>query len=77
MIESRNGIDGEGSGNRGTERVGRSDEHRFDRWLRRELHRAYDHVLAEAVPEELTRRLDGLAADGRPVTGPGEGGGSG
>lgn len=30
----------------------------FDRWLNRQLHRLYDPVLAEAVPEEIMRLLE-------------------
>lgn len=33
----------------------------FDRWLRHELARLYDTTLAEPVPEELARLLQGTA----------------
>ena len=32
-------------------------ERGFDHWLNRQLHRLYDPVLAEAVPEEILRLL--------------------
>lgn len=30
----------------------------FDRWLNRQLHRLYDPVLVEAVPDEIMRLLE-------------------
>jgi hypothetical protein len=30
----------------------------FDRWLNNQLHRLYDPVLAETVPEEMMRLLE-------------------
>ena len=30
----------------------------FERWVARELHRMYDEVLAEEVPDELLRAVD-------------------
>jgi hypothetical protein len=30
----------------------------FDRWLNRQLHRIYDPVLGEPVPDEMLRLLD-------------------
>jgi hypothetical protein len=33
-------------------------ERGFDRWLNRQLHRLYDPVLAEDVPDEIMRLLD-------------------
>jgi Anti-sigma factor NepR len=30
----------------------------FDRWLNRQLHRLYDPVLSEAVPDEIMRLLE-------------------
>lgn len=32
-------------------------ERGFDHWLNRQLHRLYDPVLAEAVPDEILRLL--------------------
>lgn len=34
----------------------------FERWLNRQLHRIYDPVLGEPVPDELMRLLDQFAA---------------
>lgn len=38
----------------------------FDRWVARQLHKIYDEVLSEEIPEELLRLMDrlGEAADG-------------
>ena len=33
-------------------------ERGFDRWLNRQLHRIYDPVLNEAVPDEIMRLLE-------------------
>ncbi|MFZ1428648.1 MAG: NepR family anti-sigma factor [Geminicoccaceae bacterium] len=33
-------------------------ERGFDRWLNRQLHRIYDPVLSEAVPDEIMRLLE-------------------
>ena len=33
-------------------------ERGFDRWLNRQLHRLYDPVLTEAVPDEIMRLLE-------------------
>lgn len=33
-------------------------ERGFDRWLNRQLHRLYDPVLGEAVPDEILRLLE-------------------
>jgi hypothetical protein len=33
-------------------------ERGFDRWLNRQLHRIYDPVLGEPVPDEMMRLLD-------------------
>ena len=30
----------------------------FDRWLNRQLHRLYDPVLSESVPDEIMRLLE-------------------
>lgn len=39
-----------------------STDPRFDRWLSRRLHEAYDSVLKEALPAELERLVLQLAA---------------
>jgi hypothetical protein len=53
--------------NRGDNKAGRESdlgadekmlERGFDHWLNRQLHRLYDPVLAEAVPDEITRLID-------------------
>jgi hypothetical protein len=46
----------------------------FQRWLARQLHKMYDDVLAEEVPEELLRVVD--RATGKPATEPGSGNGA-
>ena len=35
----------------------------FDRWVSRQLHKAYDEVLAEEVPPELLKVLERWTAD--------------
>jgi hypothetical protein len=46
----------------------------FDRWLNRQLHRLYDPVLAEPVPDEIMRLLhrfdDPAASPKAPVVRP-------
>jgi hypothetical protein len=42
-------------------------ERGFDRWLNGQLHRIYDPVLSEAVPEEIARLLERF--DAAPDTG--------
>lgn len=37
-------------------------ERGFDRWLNRQLHRIYDPVLNEAVPDEIMRLLEEFEA---------------
>ena len=37
-------------------------ERGFERWLNRQLHRIYDPVLGEPVPDEMMRLLDQFAA---------------
>ena len=36
----------------------------FDRWVARQLHKIYDEVLTEDIPEELLRIVDGMGAEG-------------
>jgi hypothetical protein len=38
----------------------------FDRWVSRQLHKAYDEVLAEEVPPELLEVLERWAVDETP-----------
>ena len=47
--------DGNGGGSLGSDET---MERGFDRWLNRQLHRMYDQVLTEPVPDELLRLLD-------------------
>lgn len=50
------------NGSASKENVVESDEtmleRGFDRWLNRQLHRIYDPVLSEAVPDEIMRLLE-------------------
>jgi hypothetical protein len=39
----------------------------FDRWLHRELSRLYDQTLAEPVPDELLKLLNGAPDKDRPA----------
>jgi hypothetical protein len=47
----------------------------FDRWLNRQLHRLYDPVLAEAVPDEILRLLEQFEKRPDPSPEPSEGDG--
>ena len=49
-------MDGNGGGSLGSDET--MVERGFDRWLNRQLHRRYDQVLTEPVPDELLRLLD-------------------
>ena len=51
----RDRVDGNGGGSLGSDET---MERGFDRWLNRQLHRLYDQVLTEPVPDELLRLLD-------------------
>jgi hypothetical protein len=42
-------------------------ERGFDRWLNRQLHRLYDQVLAEPVPDDLLRLVDQFEPKPPPV----------
>lgn len=44
-----------------------TEESALERWVARELHRMYDEVLAEEVPDELLRAVD--RAMGKPTPG--------
>lgn len=39
----------------------------FDRWLNRQLHRIYDPVLGEPVPDEMLRLLDQFGPPSKPA----------
>jgi len=52
----RDRVDGNGGGSLGSD--GTMVDRAFDRWLNRQLHRLYDPVLAESVPDDLLRLLD-------------------
>ena len=63
------------AGRTGVEDNGESDvgsdeamvERGFDRWLNRQLHRIYDPVLGEPVPDEMMRLLDQFGPKPDPV----------
>jgi hypothetical protein len=42
-------------------------ERGFERWLNRQLHRIYDPVLGEPVPDEMLRLLDQFGPKPQPV----------
>ncbi len=42
----------------------------FDRWLNRQLHRIYDPVLGEPVPDDMMRLLDEFDSRPRPALEP-------
>jgi hypothetical protein len=52
----RDRVDGNGGGSLGSDDT--MVERGFDRWLNRQLHRLYDQVLAEPVPDDLLRLVD-------------------
>jgi len=52
----RDRVDGSGGSSLGSDET--MVERGFDRWLNRQLHRLYDPVLAEPVPEDLLRLLE-------------------
>ncbi len=45
------------------EQDGMTDDPAFDRWVSRQLHKAYDEVLAEEVPPALLEVLERWTAD--------------
>jgi hypothetical protein len=61
----RAGVEGNGDSDVGSdsEVVDRG----FDRWLNRQLHRIYDPVLGEPVPEEMLRLLDQFGSTSQPA----------
>ena len=56
MKADRTGVEGNGASNVGSDEA--MVERGFDRWLNRQLHRIYDPVLGEPVPDEMMRLLD-------------------
>jgi hypothetical protein len=40
-----------------------AEDRRFDRWLSRRLHEAYDNVLREALPSDLDRLVQRFSAE--------------
>ena len=48
--------------------VSAAEDRRFDRWLSRRLHEAYDNVLREALPSDLDRLVHRFSAE---AAGPG------
>jgi hypothetical protein len=48
-------------------------ERGFDRWLNRQLHRIYDPVLGEPVPDEMLRLLDQFGPKPQPDAEPKDG----
>jgi len=54
----RDRVDDNGGGSLGSDEA--MVERGFDRWLNRQLHRLYDPVLAEPVPDDLLRLLEGF-----------------
>jgi hypothetical protein len=57
-----------------TEAVSANEDRRFDRWLSRRLHEAYDNVLKEALPADLERLVEQFSAE---APTPGQSDGSG
>jgi Anti-sigma factor NepR len=55
-MAGRKCVDGNGAGSVGSDEA--MVERGFDRWLNRQLHRIYDPVLGEPVPDEMLRLLD-------------------
>jgi Anti-sigma factor NepR len=53
---SREGVQGNEESDVGSEEA--LVDRGFDRWLNRQLHRIYDPVLGEPVPDEMLRLLD-------------------
>jgi Anti-sigma factor NepR len=53
---SRNELDGNSESDVGSDEA--MADRGFDRWLNRQLHRLYDPVLGEAVPDEMMRLLE-------------------
>jgi hypothetical protein len=43
---------------KGKPTVGTTDDPAFDHWVARQLHKIYDEVLSEDVPEELLRLVE-------------------
>ena len=65
MKADRTGVGGNGASNVGSDEA--MVERGFDRWLNRQLHRIYDPVLGEPVPDEMIRLLDQFGPKPQPV----------
>jgi hypothetical protein len=65
MKGGRTRADGNGLSNVGSDEA--MVERGFDRWLNRQLHRIYDPVLGEPVPDEMLRLLDQFGPKPQPV----------
>lgn len=61
---SRDGVERNGESDVGSEEA--LVDRGFDRWLNRQLHRIYDPVLGEPVPDEMMRLLDQFAQKPEP-----------
>jgi hypothetical protein len=51
-----------------------SEDRGFDRWLNRQLHKLYDPVLGEEIPDELSRLLEEFDQRPNGNNGPSQGG---
>ena len=65
MKADRTGVGGNGASNVGSDEA--MVERGFDRWLNWQLHRIYDPVLGEPVPDEMLRLLDQFGPKPQPV----------
>ena len=61
----RTRVDGNGASNVGSDEA--MVERGFDRWLNWQLHRIYDPVLGEPVPDEMMRLLDQFGPKPQPA----------
>jgi hypothetical protein len=62
---SRAGVEGNGESDVGSDEA--VVDRGFDRWLNRQLHRIYDPVLGEPVPDEMLRLLDQFGSGPQPA----------
>lgn len=62
---SRPSVESNGASDVGSEEA--MVERGFDRWLNRQLHRIYDPVLGEPVPDEMMRLLDQFSSNPDPT----------
>lgn len=68
---SRAGVEGNEESDVGSDEA--LVERGFDRWLNRQLHRIYDPVLGEPVPEEMLRLLEQFGSKLQPDDEPKDG----